>query len=95
MKTKHTKGNLSIHTTGRDTYIVSDESLKNSNHEKRIAKILKSHVNNEEFTANAKLMAAAPDMLNELIRVREWVKINHKESKLLDFIEPVIKKATE
>jgi hypothetical protein len=52
-------------------------------------------VTKEEAEANAKLICAAPELLDVLTKVVEWEKVNFIESELLEEIKNVIKKATK
>jgi hypothetical protein len=88
---KHTKGEWSI-----DEYTPSD--IKNSN-EELIAKAYGfyekgKYTYTDECLANAKLIAAAPDLLEVLIKLKEWEKTNFIEQSLLEKINNAINKAT-
>ena len=48
----------------------------------------------EEDIANAKLIAAAPDMLDVLRMVRQYGKSGETDENVYDFVDAVIRKAT-
>ena len=77
MKTKHTKGdwyvaeNLSNNSTGNRVIIRTDRG----NHPQVAVAI---NYNTEANEANAKLIAAAPEMLESLTKIRAWYEENHE-----------------
>lgn len=107
MKTKHTKGNWEYKKSelnNRDTYFIATdkENAQPSNGSlcsRRIIAFLhteKEHMRFvEESEANAKLIAAAPEMLNILKTISEYSNATDEmPPKMIEILEDVIKKAT-
>lgn len=104
METKHTKGQWSVTNIfgGRDAKDSEGSIVIASDIEDRtwIAEAKGSHVNSgmelEEFQANAKLIAAAPDLLKTLTLVKSWIERGKSfESEMKVIIDLAIAKATE
>ena len=100
MKTKHTPGQWYSQENGRDTYIYREGEGKHT--QCMVGKVSKSQ---NEYEANAKLIAAAPDMLealNFMVGFRNILEpfLNSNRSEQADgdspfnVIENAIKKAT-
>lgn len=105
METKHTKGQWSLN------YSFTAKDLKDSegsiaiksdvNDRPWIAEAKGSHVNDgmglEEFEANAKLIAAAPELLEALKGCIHWmskVNLSDEGDQAIQLAEKAIKKAT-
>jgi hypothetical protein len=74
MESKHTAGNW-LHN--------KDNSITSNSHERiLIAQICSANNNEEEAEANARLIAAAPDMLNALIEAKKLLEsVRHRMPK--------------
>lgn len=115
MKTKHTKGEWvvydSIPNQNQNLRIKTNQLLSigvypaEDGHERAIPLLVAvcGHKDNEQSKANAKLIAAAPDLLNAVQLL--LIAINHDEIKVfpnsdnctdyIKILESAIKKATE
>ena len=90
METKFTKGEWKHITVATPNGFFSFERVTIENGES-ICYITTR--NSEQAIANAKLIAAAPDMYETLIKVKEW--LIDMNLPIIDNIEKAIKKATE
>ena len=112
MKTKHTKGEWILKVKNEWPFHQWIESLEGytiaecglwgySTKDNTINDALKRYPINKEPIANAKLIAAAPELLESLIEIRKWYEEN--QTKILKDYTPVcfskalsvIKKATQ
>ena len=102
METKHTKGNWEIEYTNEvESHL--DVFLRSQDGGRAIGWLYSKSLNSyeDEFKANAKLIASAPEMLEVLIDIRNWYEEN--QEKYLKEYTPVcfskalsvIQKATE
>jgi len=95
MKTKHTPGNWYHSENGRDTYIYLEDG--GNHHKGMIGKVSKQQ---NEYEANAKLIAAAPELLEILMKIDMSIdeassKITgHRMFKVWPEIQVAIQKAT-
>lgn len=91
METKHTVGNWKINNefakitknSKANWYSINDEN------DRTIVEVKGNHygVNDNECFANAKLIAAAPELLESLIEIRKWYEEN--QTKILKNYTPV------
>ena len=86
---KHTKGEWKIFPISNKLIQINSEKMYSIAYVWAINRELK-----EELEANAKLIAAAPDLLEVLIKLKEWEKTNFIEQSLLEKINNAINKAT-
>jgi len=95
MKTKHTQGQWEV--TGE---LDDLEVWSNGNNKERIALIRTENYkipHYDKAEANAKLIAAAPEMLNTLFRVHnqivsDWIPQTDEQKEILESVKNAIKK---
>lgn len=94
MKTKHTPGEWEYFKSKRGYYVASKKDVEPA----FIECFDKGEETNE---ANAKLIAAAPELLEQLIKAKEVILFLESQTKwkrdpsAMDKIDAIIKKATE
>ena len=89
MNTKHTKGNWSVKSNRELTWVETDSDLE--------SKIICTMSSNDKCEANAKLIAAAPDLLEALQKLLDRLDSQHHSlaiSGTLRECREAIKKAT-
>jgi len=94
MKTKHTQGKWTAHKLQNGSIVIKEKGLFEKGYSDRIAEL---HEYPQNIEANAKLIASAPDLLQTLIELREYLNPDeyaHKDG-IIEKIDNAIKKATE
>lgn len=87
---KHTQDKWKVESAGKILAIATGEQL--------IATIENKNTDSEEAEANAKLIASAPEMLQKLVDIKNWLRRNEQnreQSAVAESIEYLIKQATE
>lgn len=105
MKTKHTQGKWKVDFFGNLQSTIESENgvriaeTKSFNNDGIETEIQFTDATTEEQHANAKLIASAPEMLEKLISIKNWLENNksknREESAELESIKYLIKQATE
>lgn len=77
---KHTKGNWQVKQSGEYKNIFVLGHIANPNGHTSICNTAVTSLSKEETEANAKLIAAAPDLLKSLQAFVEWANINDESA---------------
>lgn len=97
METKHTKGKWRLQKSDPKVFI--GESYNSGTDAEFCAFVQHSVDRRKEAFANAKLIAAAPDLLDALSKIMIWVRSHPRKATIVQSVineaDAAIKKATE